>query len=68
MASQRKLERKCVASQIPELESGENSRRKLQNVVTDSTVAGQPGDEFTLKIDFVEGRKHLPIVTLQRAA
>jgi hypothetical protein len=31
-------------------------------------VAGQPGDEFTLKIDFVEGRKHLPIVTLKRAA
>jgi hypothetical protein len=31
-------------------------------------VAGQPGDEFTLKVDFVEGRKHLPIVTLQRAA
>jgi len=37
-ASQQKLERKCVASQIPELESGENSRRKLQNVVTGSTV------------------------------
>ena len=36
MASQRKLERKYVESQIPELESGENSRRKLQNVVTDS--------------------------------
>jgi len=28
----------------------------------------QPGDEFTLKIDFVEGRQHLPIVTLKRAA
>ena len=38
MASQRKLERKCVASQIPARKSGENSRRKLQNVVTDSTA------------------------------
>jgi len=31
-------------------------------------VAGQPGAGFTLKIDFVAGRKHLPSVTLQRAA
>jgi hypothetical protein len=31
-------------------------------------VAGKPGDEFTLKIDFVNGRQHLPIVTLNRAA
>jgi len=31
-------------------------------------VAGQPGTEFTLKIDFVKGRQHLPIVTLKRAA
>ena len=31
-------------------------------------VAGQPGAEFTLKIDFVKGHKHLPIVTLKRAA
>jgi hypothetical protein len=31
-------------------------------------VAGQPGDKLTLQIDFHEGRKHLPIVTLKRAA
>ena len=31
-------------------------------------VAGQPDAEFTLKIDFVKGRKFLPIVTLKRAA
>ena len=45
MASQGKLEQKYVASQIPELESGENSRRKLQNVVTDS-----PADDVRLNI------------------
>jgi transposase InsO family protein len=31
-------------------------------------VAGQPGDHFTLDIDQHEGRRHLPIVTLRRAA
>jgi len=42
--------------------------RKSRCAKPQTLVAGQPGDEFTLKIDFVEGRKHLPIVTLQRAA
>jgi putative transposase len=42
--------------------------RKSRCAKPQASVAGQPGDEFTLKIDFVEGRKHLPIVTLQRAA
>ena len=31
-------------------------------------VAGQPGTEFTLAIHFVDGRQHLPVVTLKRAA
>jgi len=31
-------------------------------------VAGKPGDRFTLRVDFQQGRRHLPIVTLQRAA
>ena len=35
-ASQQNLERKRAESQIPARKSGENSRRKLQNVVTDS--------------------------------
>jgi hypothetical protein len=37
-ALQREVYRNRIESQIPELESGENSRRKLQNVVTDSTA------------------------------
>jgi len=31
-------------------------------------VAGQPGAEFRLELRFVEGRRHLPVVALQRAA
>jgi len=42
--------------------------RKSRCAKPQASVAGQPGDEFSLKIDFVEGRQHLPIVTLQRAA
>ena len=31
-------------------------------------VAGQPGDRFTIELDYHRGRKHLPIVSLKRAA
>ncbi len=31
-------------------------------------IAGQPGDRFQLKVDFHDGRQHLPIVSLKRAA
>ena len=31
-------------------------------------VAGQPGDRFRIRVDFHEGRRHLPIVSLRRAA
>ena len=31
-------------------------------------VAGQPGDRFNLHVDYHAGRRHLPIVTLKRAA
>ena len=31
-------------------------------------VAGQPGDRFTLVVDFHKGERHLPIVSLRRAA
>ena len=35
---------------------------------TDAKIRGQQGDELELKVDYLEGRRHLPIVTLQRAA
>ena len=31
-------------------------------------IAGQPGDRFTLQVDFQDGKRHLPIVSLKRAA
>jgi len=31
-------------------------------------VAGQPGDRLTLAVDFHKGRRHLPVVSLKRAA
>jgi hypothetical protein len=31
-------------------------------------VAGKPGDAFTIRIDFQKRRRHLPVVTLKRAA
>ena len=31
-------------------------------------IAGQPGDRFTLDVDFQDGRQHLPIISLKRAA
>ncbi len=31
-------------------------------------VAGQPGARFDFHVDYIAGRKHLPVVTLRRAA
>ena len=31
-------------------------------------IAGQPGDRFTLEVDFFGGVRHLPVVSLKRAA
>jgi hypothetical protein len=31
-------------------------------------IAGQPGDRFTLEVDFLGGCPHLPLVGLKRAA
>jgi hypothetical protein len=42
--------------------------RKSRCAKLQTLAAGQPGTDFTLKIDFVAGRRHLPIVTLKRVA
>ena len=31
-------------------------------------IARQPGDQFALQVEFHDGRKHLPLVSLKRAA
>ena len=56
------------ANRQPRCEPRSRWPRKSRCAKPQTLVAGKPGDEFTLKIDFVNGRKHLPIVTLKRAA
>jgi transposase InsO family protein len=56
------------ANRQPRCEPRPRWPRKSRCAKPQTLVAGKPGDEFTLKIDFVNGRKHLPIVTLKRAA
>jgi transposase InsO family protein len=56
------------ANRQPRCEPRSQWPRKSRCAKPQTLVAGQPGTEFTLNIDFVEGRKHLPTVTLKRAA
>ena len=56
------------ANRRPRCEPRSRWPRKSRCAVPQTLVAGQPGTDFTLKIDFVAGRRHLPIVTLRRAA
>jgi transposase InsO family protein len=56
------------ANRQPRCEPRSRWPRESRCAKPPTSIAGQPGGEFTLKVDFVEGRKHLPIVTLQRAA
>ena len=35
---------------------------------SDAQLRGEPGEKLELRVDYLEGRKHLPIVRLQRAA
>ena len=56
------------ANRQPRCEPRSRWPRKSRCAKPQTLVAGKPGDEFTLKIDFVNGRQHLPIVTLNRAA
>jgi len=56
------------ANRRPRFEPRSRWPGKSRSAKPQTLVAGQPGAEFTLKIDFVQGRKHLPTVTLKRAA
>ncbi|MDA1052747.1 MAG: DDE-type integrase/transposase/recombinase [Planctomycetota bacterium] len=57
-----------AANQQPRIEPRAGWPRGSPCAKPQTLVAGQPGDKFTLQVDFHEGRKHLPIVTSQRAA
>ncbi len=56
------------ANRRPRCEPRSAWPRRSKCAKPQTLVAGQVSTEFTLKIDFMKGRKHLPIVTLQRAA
>jgi transposase InsO family protein len=56
------------AHRRPRIEPPENWPRKSPCARPGTLVAGQPGDRFTLRVDFHDRQRHLPIVTLRRAA
>jgi transposase InsO family protein len=56
------------ANRRPRIEPRSDWPRGAPCAKPQTLVAGKPGDRFTLQVDFHEGRKHLPIVTLKRAA
>jgi len=56
------------AKRRPRIEPRKAWPRRSSCATPRTLVAGQPGDRFTLRIDYYRGRRHLPIVSLQRAA
>jgi hypothetical protein len=56
------------ANQSPRIEPRPNWPRPSSCAAPRTLVAGQPGDQFDLVVAFVEGRRHLPVVSLRRAA
>ncbi|UCE59913.1 MAG: transposase [Phycisphaerales bacterium] len=60
--------RQRPASRRPRIEPREQWPRRASCARPRTLVAGQPGDDFTLEVHFHDGRRHLPIVSLKRAA
>jgi len=60
--------RKRAANQRPRIEPRKHWPRGSPCAGPQTLVAGQPGDRFTISIDFEAGRQHLPKVALKRAA
>ncbi len=56
------------ANQRPRLEPRERWPRPSPCAEPRTLIAGQPGDRCTLDVSFLDGRRHLPIVSLKRAA
>jgi putative transposase len=56
------------ANERPRIEPRERWPRRTPCAVPRTLIAGQPGDRFTFQVDFHDGRRHLPIVSLRRAA
>ena len=56
------------AHRRPRIEPRERWPRRARCALPQALVAGRPGARFELVGDFVAGRRHLPVVTLKRAA
>jgi hypothetical protein len=56
------------ANRRPRLEPRKRWSRRSPCAGPQTLIAGQPGDRFTLEVDFPGGRRHLPIVAPKRAA
>ncbi len=60
--------RRCPANRLPRLEPRQQWPRRSRCAKPRTLVAGQPGDRFSLEVGYYDGRRHLPVVALRRAA
>lgn len=56
------------ANRLPRIEPRKRWPRRSPCVGPRTLIAGQPGDRFTFEVAFHGGHRHLPIVSLRRAA
>ena len=56
------------ANRLPRLEPRKQWPRRSRCAKPRTLVAGRPGDRFSLEVHYLEGRRHLPVVTLGLAA
>ena len=56
------------ANQRPRIEPRERWPRPSPCAKPITLIAGQPGDRFRLEVGFHDGKRHLPVVSLKRAA
>ena len=56
------------ANRRPRIEPRANWPRRSPCAGPPTLIAGQPGDRFTLVVHFHGGQRHLPIISLKRAA
>jgi putative transposase len=56
------------ANRQPRIEPRKRWPRVAPCAAPSTLIAGQPGDRFTLNVEFLGGARHLPVVSLRRAA
>ena len=60
--------RRWPAKRLPRLEPRKQWPRRSRCAKPSALVAGQPGDRFSLEVGYHDGHRHLPVVSLRRAA